>query len=560
MPTSTPPSRARLSFHEGETLLRLAATYPTLHRTVLEMIQNGIDANAKRIYVRIDLDKREAIVMDDGEGVTHEKFIEALNSVGRSVKPRQGTLGRFGLGLISPLDKVKSFVVMSIPRGVRGGGYTWTFDPVKIKATSEDVSIPVRELDKLPQIPNPWTETVGWRTVMKMIGITRDKVTTLISLDDLEDDVMSNFGQPMRIKGTICKVELIEDGHVQRREIKPRDYAGIPFETITLHGDCVGDVTFKLFKARSRNGKRQGVVSVHEADDAFLLPWKHFMRQLRAHGWKELSPAFEALGSGYFEGVISAKNATLDPGRTKFVANDALFDLYSLIHEWYEKHGKSYLNDEKEKSHAERLQVLGLRSLERWNDLLDDEAYRLLRDALKGTFVYGRLGAGHVDPATGRDGGEQGESSIRVGQGGAGKQRTPRSEGENHPRPAEGERNPDRPGDIPLGAIGPRGNKRKLVKHDSIGLQIAHEPLDSTRLWELDANYGILYFNTTHRLWERCESKDAWVLHLQEWVIMQVLHLLVLPAELFETTRQVVDMQAKCYVEQFICSAPPKRR
>jgi hypothetical protein len=540
--------------------MRLSATYPSLHRTVLEMIQNALDAGAKRVFVRIDLDKREAIVMDDGEGIQPSKFNDALMSVCESQKPKQGSLGRFGLGLISPLDKVKTFHVYSMPRGTRAGGNHWTFDPNKIKEVVQNVTIPVRPLEKLPPIVTPYTETVGWRTMMKLEGITRDKVTTLITLDELEDDVLTNFGQAMRTKGTSCKVELIEAGKTQLREIKPRDFTGIPFEVVSLHGDVVGTVTFKLYRAKSRNGKRQGVVSVQEDGDAFLLPWKHFVRQARAHKWTDSSAAFDALGSGYFEGFITAKNVTLHAERTKFVANDALYELYLLIDEWFNDYGKSYLNDEKEKSAAERLQTLGLRSLERWNNLLDDDSYAHLRAGLEGTFVFGRLGAGHVDPAHGRVGGEQDKPSVRVGQGGAGKQRTPRSEGESHPRPAEGERNPDRPGDLPLGVIGPRGNKRQVVRHDSIGLQIAHEPLDSTRLWELDADYGILYFNTTHRLWERCESKDAWVLHLQEWVIMQVLHLLVMPAELFETTRQVVDMQAKCYVEQFICTAPPKRR
>lgn len=560
MSAATRSTRAKLAFHQGETLMRLSSTYGNLHKTVLEMIQNAIDASAKRVYVKLDLDKREAIVVDDGEGVTPEKFHEALRCVGQSVKPKTGSLGRFGLGLISPLGKVKSFQVLSIPRGSMRGNQ-WLFEPTKIKAMAEHVTIPVTPIDRLPFFASPWTDTVGWRTMMRLVGITSDKVMTIINPEDLENDILGAFGQAMRIKGTVCKIDIIEGGKTKKLTIKPRDYAGTPFEVVSLHGDDIGEVTFTLYRAKSRNGKRQGEVSLRQADDTFLLTWKHFVRQVRGHDWYNVSPVFEALGSGYFEGVISAKKIELDPGRTKFVANDALFELFTLIHEWYEQHGKEYLSDERERTAAERLQNLGLRSLERWNDLLDDDAYASLRKALEGTFVYGRLGPGHVDPAAGKPGEEQDKTSVRVGQGGAGKQREPREDDGSRPQHDEDRtRDPDRPGDIPLGAIGPRGSKRQLVRHDSIGLQIAHEPLNSHHLWELDAQHGILYFNTSDRRWERCEAKDAWVLHLQEWVIMQVLHLLLLPNEQFDIARQHVNQQSRCYIEQFICSAPPKRR
>ena len=105
------------------------------------------------------------------------------------------------------------------------------------------------------------------------------------------------------------------------------------------------------------------------------------------------------------------------------------------------------------------------------------------------------------------------------------------------------------------------GHPRQLVKHDSLGLQLAYEPLESSRLWELDANMGVLYFNTTHRLFVACdnEKKDHQLLHLQDWVILQVLHLLTKPPERFEDFRVLVDQQAKSYVELFILTSPPRR-
>lgn len=112
------PTQARLDFHHGEVLLKLSDTYPTLSRSILEMIQNALDALAAHVYVRIDLKRHEAVIMDDGEGITPEKFAEALASVGKSVKSRKSKLGRFGLGLISPLKKVREYTITSFPASV----------------------------------------------------------------------------------------------------------------------------------------------------------------------------------------------------------------------------------------------------------------------------------------------------------------------------------------------------------------------------------------------------------------------------------------------------------
>ena len=247
---------------------------------------------------------------------------------------------------------------------------------------------------------------------------------------------------------------------------------------------------------------------------------------------------------------------TLDSARIKFVANEALNELYVLIDEWYNGHGCDYHTDERVKAREQRHQELGLKSLEHWKKLLTDPDYELLRDALKNTFVFGRLGSGHVSPSGGSLGDLQSHRSLRVGQGGAGKTR---NSTENGSPPASSGLDPDRPGDLPLGVIGPRGNRRRLVKADSIGLQLWHEPLDSPNLWELDSDQGILFFNTSHRLWERVEAKDSWVLKLQEWLIMQVLYLLTLPSDQFADLRQLVDVQLPAYIELYIRPSPIRR-
>jgi hypothetical protein len=354
-------------------------------------------------------------------------------------------------------------------------------------------------------------------------------------------------------------IELIDAaGNRTRRTIRPNEYTGIPLDVWTYEDEDCGKVEVKLYRARSSYVKLKGIVSVHQSDDLYMLPWKNFRNQAQGMGWTITTPVFAELASGYFEGVISVKGIELDPQRTKFVRNDALVSLYAVLDHWWNEVGSGIMNDEREKVQAARFQNMGIKILEYWSDMLASVEYASLRAALLNTFVMGRLGTGHVDPASGGPvDGVQEETSVRTGQGGAGKPRNPRE------RPSGGsdrdDRDPDRPGDLPLGVIGPRGRQRTLVQSDSIGLQLAYEPLDSARLWELDATLGILYFNTAHRLWDRCEKKDAHLLHLQDWIVMSVLHLLMQSIDQFEVYREFVDAEAKTYVEKFILSSPPKK-
>jgi hypothetical protein len=552
----------KIKFPQGKALLHLARTYPSLALCLLEMVQNAIDAEARKIHVHIDLGRHSAVIQDDGNGISVEKFDQALSSVMNSIK-NPDKLGQFGIGLISPLDKVKSYTVTSKPR--EGAEiFQWTFDSEKIGAMVDTPHVPFRRVTALGAVPADWA-LATWRTVIRLNGIIRDKVTSIIDLEELHEQILGKYGTAMRNARTTCTIVLVDaDGQQTSTYIQPREYTGQAIKPSTYKQTDAGDVTFRLYRANARLGKRTGKVTIHKVDDNFGVPWKDFVNQARATKWVAMFPAaFEALGSGFFEGVITAKNIQLHPERTKFVWDDALAGLYVAIAEWFEDVGKALLTDEKELAKADRFQQLGLTSLKRWDDLLDLPEYGYLRAALANTFVIGRMGGGHVDPENGKVKGEQEQTSLRTGQGGAGQKRTPTGEhagkGNRANLPNE-ERDRDRPGDMPLSALGPNGNKRRLVRSDSIGLQLSYEPLDSVNLWELDHSLGILTFNTSNRLWARCEPRDAHILHLTEWVICNVLHLLILPQDQFVSSRMFVDQQAKTYVELFILSSPPKRR
>jgi hypothetical protein len=267
-----------------------------------------------------------------------------------------------------------------------------------------------------------------------------------------------------------------------------------------------------------------------------------------------------ALSSGYFEGVIKCSGITLHPERTKFEFNQAFTNLVEVLTLWYMEHGEKLYEDEQALSQERRYKELGLKSQDKIRNMLNEPGHKHLLAGLE-LIQYGRMGAGHSMPAKGRPNGMEEIGSTRVGQGGAGKSRTPGPKPQP-PRPAR-EPGKDRPGDAPFGVISSIGQNRRLVKGDSQGLWYEYSVLSgSSHLWEFDFQLGVLTFNIRHPLWVKLDetkgkhlAKNAkWILQLQEWVTMGVLHLLVeCPSpDLFDDRRSFIDNQAKFYVEAFI--------
>ena len=132
-------SLSALDVHLGNVLMHIASdTYTTLPRTVLEGVQNALDADADTIHIIVDMRGRQIIIRDNGNGVTVKMFDDALLQICNSQKS-DDKLGRFGRGLISPLNKCKLFRFTSVRNGTRreenglrrpptGFYNTWTFE------------------------------------------------------------------------------------------------------------------------------------------------------------------------------------------------------------------------------------------------------------------------------------------------------------------------------------------------------------------------------------------------------------------------------------------------
>lgn len=563
------PKRSTLGMHQGEVLFRLANTYPTLLLTIIESIQNAIDVTADRIMICIDMPTRSVLVVDNGSGVTIDRFELALNSVGRGVKDK-GSLGRFGLGLISPLNKCARFTFISAPAGRRRAN-RWTFSGRHIKAQHHMVNIPRDELPSLPKLGRKFQEYAidefaqEWRTMVNMSGVTKDKVTSLVDLDELEHQVRHKLGPAMRRNKVCVRVVLVDDkGKVEQRDMRPAEYSGESLGVVAYEAEDTGRVEFELYRTAKLRGKRSGEVVVMELDGNYPLTMKEFANQAR--GSKLASPeVLKMLESGYFEGVIRCEKIALHPERTKFEYTDALKYLYLVIDQWYDEYGRAHFQAEQEETRETRWKEIAVRGIDSLREKLAQPEYSRLWDGLMSVVEFGRLGEGHVDPASGVPDGIEDTGTVRTGQGGVGVPRVPRPQGTNcGPRGGNTtDRQPDRPGDKPIGIRGLGGQKRQLVKGDSKGLWFGFEQMPgNSNLWEFDRKLGILILNTRHPTWVKVDETDGrhlaknarYLQHLLEWLSIEVLHLLLHYADEtdFELNRSLLDGKIKHYVDMFI--------
>ncbi len=528
-----------LGLHLGESLFRFSNVYPTLVLTVVEAVQNAIDAEAEKVFIGVDLRSREIIVLDDGTGVTRSKFQQALRSVGKGIK-KPGSLGRFGLGLISPLNKCHHFTFASHPIGERTGN-VWCFEGEVIRNMHEGGGVVRQGVETLPPLPEQFVLASAqlfakWRTIVHMVDVNDEKVEDVADLDDLEGEIRTKLSIGMAQRNTVVYVMLInKQGKTEMREINPIRFTGEKLEVFTHHEKGCGLVTFELYRAPKAGGVRRGIVLIRRSADNYPIPWRDFYTQaLGSRKLPHVKDAFDALGSGFFEGVIHAEDIELDERRTCFVRGTALNMLYVSIYAWFLAEGKALYESEQEARRDKRYQDLGAQSLKRVLELLEGSTvFSALTRRL-----HGVLPEGTQLP-------------------------TPRSPG-GKPRPTDPRQRPE-PKQRKRVIADPPESKERTSRHQShgLGLRFAYEVLPhSNRLWEFDDD-GVLTFNIRHPIWVKLDEtggkhttrNDRQIMHLQEWVTLKLFMLLEHyddPGFDLEIARVSVDQEARYYAEMFI--------
>lgn len=504
--------KSNLEFFGGPTLLSLAATYPKLLKVDLEMVQNALDKGAKNIWVVINQKARSAAVQDDGDGTSPEYFEKALRSVGHSLK-KSDKLGRFGLGLISPVDKCEAYTFTSTPKG--SNAYVeWTFRATEIK-DQERVQIPFRSRTDLwfGAISKRGVESVTWRTRAKLEKIHSNRLMNAMTMESLCESIADMFNQSMKKNKTVVSVTFVDEaGNRSTQEIYPSDFSGISVPVLRITNRLGGDTCFRLFIARmGRNGKG-GKVLVGEDRNDFRIPFASFLKSLP----EEISlsdQAVQALSSGVFEGEILSSRCQVHRNRLGFEATEALIGFGEAIDDWFKKVGSQHFNAAAEGRRQEKYENLAKRTLMALKALAETPLGQSIRDMVK-TFKVGTTGKGHVErPANGPVPPGTAINTKPTGEGGhgggGGEHNQPETEIVNH---------------IPFVAGGPGGKPRKGVRNNSLGLTLVHEPLPSSKLWVLDEHQGILSINTRHPSFVLCEEVGERALsRYEDYLIVQAI-------------------------------------
>lgn len=540
------------SIHQGNSLKVFANRYPTLRATLKEIVQNGIDQGAGHIFVGVDLDKRVVVVLDDGKGTTKAGFDEALMNIANSIKD-DDQLGEFGLGLVAPYDKCRTYTFNSVARGAKKG-HTWTFQESKLRRQAS-LEIPWVSIRKLPAVPGQFKGDLSghfgtrYQTMVKMTGLTKDRYVSAVDLEVLVSEIRQNFGMAMLRKGVEVRVVLIKDGDKEVRDIEPQPFQGDPLEVIEYTDPSAGRVSIELYRALQQSGTRNGKVQVMRQMGDFGVTMAAFANQARfgKSYWDFVRDAAEVLSSGFFEGCIRCENITLRDDRESYEYNEALHGLYAVLSTWYEEYGQVLFEDEQEDRARTRYQDLGHESLERLREQFPDADWQ-------------RFGSPSPDP-DGKEkavvetaGGDDGEKPGTRGGGGPGEDREPGG-GQGVPKKPAKPR-PDGPGET-------GGTQRATVRGSSQGLTFSYDEMQgNAHLWEFDISTGTLHLNIRHPDWVRLDEtkgkhtprNDRWIMHLQEWLALELLTLLAhfpSAAEL-ETYRTLIDGKIKPTIDLHI--------
>lgn len=559
--TSAGEAKAKLGVHVGNMLMYAAATYDNLLKTAIEAVQNALDARAHNIFVGFDLCDRFAAIADDGSGVSPGKFAGALSAVGQSQKDLdRDALGKFGLGLISPLDKCRFFEFISRV-GAAGRIHAWVFAQEKIKACADASEIDELVLGDMPSLEKVFqaeAEKIGaaWNTIVRLHHTTPDRVVSRLTVEKLAEQILSRFNDAMLARKTTCHL-LIRDerGKVHKLVVRPVQYKGEALEGSPFVIEDAGEaerVTIELYRAPRVRGKRQGVIRVSDSrGEVYGIPLKDFLTQVKQDFGYD-NEGFTELLSGYFEGLVRAK-IDINVKREGFLLNQALLDFVVAFDGWYKTIGREHYEGEQDRDRDDRYKALAGKSVATVGEVLSKspETIRTIQDALK--LFDGALSGDEpalrlkVAKDTTSGGVQSGASGRRKGVGKRGA-----SDGSG---PSQSER---------------KSSSRSTAKEESIGLMVEVTEFQlSNDLWRFDPATWTISVNASNDVWADLDGassdarhlyNDHWVVQFLKWIIHEVIRMLMLPPAQWENFANTSRASARLYAEMCIKAYKPSHK
>lgn len=532
----THSQQVSLSMHQGFGIIRAAREYPTLHKALLEMVQNALDENAKQIWITINRKSRFLTVRDDGDGANEEKFNLSLRMIGVTQKdPKK--LGRYGIGIVSPLEKCEKFTFTSTPVDDPRGYNEWEFVREDIEKQEHSITIPKKRITNLVfgvKQGRRGETAVPWRTEIRVTNYTKDRIISEVTAKSLADGILDKYNITMKRLGTVVYIRIKDQGKPDEdMEVRATEFRGKKLDEVTIEDENGGKTTFRIFLASKVKGRFSSKLLVGESDNDFRIN----IRDLAPSISELLDPKIiTALKSGVFVGEITNDKIDLNEDRVSFKPNDNLLNFCLSIDKWYATVGQQYVEGVREQKDTERYQGLGthlayaIRSL---INIMPD-----IKEIIH-SFTKGSVGKGHTPPE---------EKDIASTSTGTSVVRPPTEETEEEGEEDGGKDTPPRkrkrkasdeghPDHIPITITGPQGKSRTSVKDDSLGLQISYEIFPAQDdLWILDTENGVLRINIRHPEWIRCyEQGDEVTENFQLTLAIQALLSVTIPDHWKET-------------------------
>ena len=512
---------SQMGVHFGHAYLMIANRYPTLLKVILEAVQNALDASASKIWITVNQRHRSVYVRDNGNGSSRENFELSLAMICKSQK-EDDRLGRFGIGVISPLGKCEYFTFTSCAVPQLKAYLQWKFVTEDIEGSEAAPTIPVAEKTNLEFGIGSWQ--VPWRTEVAIFKFARDEVVSNFSLSDLKMEILDRFGQRIRRQKCALIIKMTgAGGNESNDSFTSTSWTGIPFPEYRTIQPAAGRVTVRLFrKQRIGVGKPKGRIVVGEEENDFRITFEDFSRTAGRFLDAELTTA---LKSGRIEGELTAAGIRCKPERDGFIEDLALQQFCSTLNEWYEEKGKDLISDEEGKRDADRWQALGRRAMEQVEQLLQApqskgllEAMNLMRRGI-GSLASSEVADVKVEGTMPQENPDSGEELPKVGEV---RKRVPQQSivsGETRKVSP-----PTLPADSVLTVAGPRGRTPRTLQSPRMGIAIMHEPMEGEdNLYRFRREDGTLRFNVRHPIWELCDRRQDAIVTLQVVIIIQVL-------------------------------------
>ncbi|MFZ2310340.1 MAG: ATP-binding protein [Patescibacteria group bacterium] len=503
----------KLGIHIGKALSYIVNLYPTLMTVVLELVQNSLDSNSKDIMIIIDYSRRDVKVRDDGNGISSDKFAEAIGRVCDSMKEKD-KLGQFGIGMLSPLGKCKEFYITSIPRGSNTGYNKWFFNSDKILKSKGLPEIPHSELTKAvfsrSGQPMKDKDVFNWRTEVNISEFKNDRTVMSVTIPELQRLINSRFSEAM--KSLDAKVTILikqPDGHKQQVSFKADAFRGEKMKTI-VYGVPGEQTSFETYISPKTASGRKGELLIGIQGDIFRIGMKDFAKTISQYASAD---SLTLLTSGTFEGTITSDFCTLHQNRKEFIDDDNLMNMVIHLEDWVKHHAIPVVASMKDGQRDEWLQAVGSVAISNLENRLKKEMPHLLGivQRFKNGFVKAKPNEEAQDYKS-----KTPSSPIHYEKG----------KGQTSSTPGGGHTS-----GLKLTVAGPNGQKRRLVSGTATGLQFVYEELPGNdHHWEFDGNSGVLVFNMRSDVWEKMErSGERSLILYQEYVGIKALEMQLEP-------------------------------